>query len=70
MPSLRTVENPASSNTTTYSPGVTAVKRYDPSVSVTADRVPICDGLVSVTVTPGITASDASVTRAVDGAGS
>ena len=33
-----------------------------PSASVTAVRVPICCGLVIVTVTPGITASDASVT--------
>ena len=41
---------------------MTAVKRYVPSASVTAVRVPICCGLVSVTVTPGITASDASVT--------
>jgi hypothetical protein len=41
---------------------VTAVKRYVPSTSVTAVRVPICCGLVIVTVTPGITASDASVT--------
>ena len=31
--------------------------------SVTAVLTPICDGLVIVTVTPGITASESSVTR-------
>ena len=39
------------------------MKRYWPSASVTAVRVPISDGLVTVIVTPGMTACELSVTR-------
>ena len=63
MPSLRTVPKPASSKTTVYSPGGTAVNRYWPSGSLTAVRAPMRDWLVSVTVTPGITADVPSVIR-------
>src|SRR5262249_20665074 len=63
IPSRTTVENPASSNFTLYSPGGTAANRNVPSSLVTAVRAPIIDGLAIVTVTPGRMADVLSVTR-------
>ncbi len=62
--SLRlTVLKPASSNVSSYTPGGTAGKRYEPFSFVTCVWVPIIDGLVAVTVTPGNTAPLLSATR-------
>ena len=49
-------------NVSEYTPGGTAGKRYDPFSLETCVCVPIIDGLVAVTVTPGNTALLESVT--------
>ncbi len=62
-PPRLTVLKPASSKVSSYTPGGTAGNRYEPFSFVTCVCVPIIDGLVAVTVTPGSTAPLLSATR-------
>jgi hypothetical protein len=63
MPSRTMVLKPGSSYFTVYVPGGSSMKRYAPASSVTASLAPWMAGLVRLTDTPGITASEVSVTR-------
>src|SRR5437667_5431526 len=54
--------NPCRSKTSLYTPDGSEGNRYFPSASVTVVRLPINDGDVAVTVTPGSTAPCASLT--------
>ena len=45
-----------------YCPGGTAGNRYSPEASLTSERVPCIEGLLTVTVTPGSTPPVASDT--------
>ncbi len=62
MPLRLTVWKPDSSNVSSYSPEGSAANEYFPSPEVTTERVPMREGDVAVTVTPGRTAFCVSVT--------